>query len=101
MPSKPAIFFRYLEPSFFAGLLDDPVLWIKVRPLGRALLFDCGQIHHLAKRLIKAVDALFISHAHMDHFMGLDTFTRNIHVSPKTIEIFGPLPTSWQATTGT
>ena len=34
--------FRYLQPSFFAGLLDDPVLYIQVRPTGRGLLFDCG-----------------------------------------------------------
>ena len=82
--------FRYLEPTFFSGLLDDPVLYIRIRPLGKALLCDCGQIHHLAKRVLKSVDALFISHAHMDHFMGLDTFIRNNHVSPRTIDIYGP-----------
>ncbi len=82
--------FRHLEPTFFAGLLDDPVLYLRVRPTGRALMFDCGQIHHLAKRVLKSVDALFISHAHMDHFMGIDTFIRNNHVSPRTIDIYGP-----------
>jgi ribonuclease Z len=82
--------FRYMEPTFFSGLLDDPVLWLNIRPRGRSLLVDCGQIHHLAKRVLKSVDALFISHAHMDHFMGIDTFVRNVHVSPRTIEIFGP-----------
>jgi ribonuclease Z len=87
---KPRLPFRYLEPTFFAGLFDDPVLWLKVRPLGRSLMFDCGQIHHLAKRVIKSVDALFVSHAHMDHFMGIDYFTRQIHVAPRTIELYGP-----------
>jgi ribonuclease Z len=82
--------FRYLEPTFFSGLLDDPILWLNIRPLGRSLLVDCGQIHHLAKRVLRSVDALFISHAHMDHFMGIDTFIRNVHVAPRTIEIFGP-----------
>jgi len=82
--------FRYLEPTFFAGLLDDPVLYLRVRPSGRACLLDCGQIHHLAKRVLRSVDALFISHAHMDHFMGLDTFIRNNHVSPRTFDIYGP-----------
>ena len=38
--------FRYLEPAFFAGLLDDPLLFLRIRPLRRALLFDCGQINH-------------------------------------------------------
>ncbi|MCM2360015.1 MAG: MBL fold metallo-hydrolase [Geobacteraceae bacterium] len=82
--------FRYLEPTFFSGLLDDPVLYLHVRPTGRACLLDCGQIHHLAKRVLRSVDALFVSHAHMDHFMGFDTFIRNNHVSPRTFDIYGP-----------
>lgn len=82
--------FRYIEPTFFSGLLDDPVLYLHLRPSGRALLIDCGQIHHLAKRVLRSVDALFVSHAHMDHFMGFDTFVRNNHVSPRTFDIYGP-----------
>jgi ribonuclease Z len=82
--------FRYLEPTFCAGLLDDPVLLVRIRPLGRNLLFDCGQIHHLAKRVLKQTQAIFISHAHMDHFMGIDTFVRHVLVSPRTFEVFGP-----------
>lgn len=82
--------FRYLEPTFFAGLLDDPLLLVNIRPLGRALLFDCGQLHHLAKRVLRAITTIFISHAHMDHFMGMDTFIRHNHVSPRTIHVFGP-----------
>lgn len=82
--------FRYLEPTFFSGLLDDPVLYLHLRPTGRALLIDCGQIQHLAKRVLRSVEALFVSHAHMDHFMGFDTFVRNNHVSPRTFEIYGP-----------
>lgn len=82
--------FRYLQPTFFAGLLDDPVLLLHVRPLGRSLLVDCGQLHHLAKRALKSVTTLFVTHAHMDHFMGIDTFIRTVHVSPSTFELFGP-----------
>jgi ribonuclease Z len=82
--------FRYLEPTFFAGLLDDPLLLVHARPRGKSCLFDCGQIHHLAKRVLKKIEALFISHAHMDHFMGIDTFVRHNHVSPRTVDIYGP-----------
>lgn len=82
--------FRYLQPTLYAGLLDDPVLLVNVRPTGRSLLFDCGQIHHLAKRVLRAIDAVFISHAHMDHFMGFDHLLRNNHVAPRTLRLFGP-----------
>ncbi len=87
---SPRLPFRYLEPAFFAGLLDDPLLSVLIRPLGRRLLFDCGRIHHLAKRVLKSTTSLFITHAHMDHFMGMDTFIRTLHVSPRTTDIFGP-----------
>ena len=82
--------FRYLQPSFFAGLLDDPVLYIQIRPTGRGLLFDCGQLHHLAKRVLRSVDALFVSHAHMDHLIGFDHLLRHVHVAPRTIAVYGP-----------
>ncbi len=39
---------------------------------------------------MKSIDALFITHAHMDHFMGVDTVIRHNHVSPRTLELFGP-----------
>jgi ribonuclease Z len=82
--------FRFLEPTFFAGLIDDPLLLVRVRPLRESILFDCGEIHHLAKRVVKSVSALFITHAHMDHFMGFDGFVRHNHVSSKAFDIFGP-----------
>jgi ribonuclease Z len=82
--------FRYLEPTFFAGLFDDPLLLVRVRPTGRSILFDCGKIHHLAKRVYTSIDAIFISHAHMDHFMGMDSVIRHSHASPRTVEVFGP-----------
>lgn len=82
--------FRYLEPTFFAGLIDDPCLVIRDRPIHQSIMIDCGSLHHLAKRELKPVRAIFVSHAHMDHFMGFDTFVRQVHATPRTVEIFGP-----------
>ena len=82
--------FRYLQPSFFSGLLDDPVLFINVRPTGRGILIDCGQLHHLAKRVLRSIDAVFVSHAHMDHLMGFDQLLRHVQVAPRTIAFYGP-----------
>jgi ribonuclease Z len=86
----PRLPFRTIEPAFFAGLLDDPLLLLNIRPTGRGILVDCGRTHHLAKRVMKSIDALFITHAHMDHFMGIDTVIRHNHVSPRTLDLFGP-----------
>ena len=90
MGSQKRRLFRYCEPAFFGGLLDDPILFLRVRPERRALLFDCGQIAHLAKRVVKPIRAVFISHAHMDHIMGLPTLVRHHHASPIPLDIFGP-----------
>ena len=40
--------FHTIEPYVCSGLLDDPLLLVRVRPTGRSLLFDCGQLQHLA-----------------------------------------------------
>ena len=82
--------FHSIEPFFCAGLLDDPLLLVRVRQAGRDLLFDCGQLHHLAKRTLRAIDAVFVSHAHMDHLMGFDHLVRHTHVSPRPLDLFGP-----------
>ena len=82
--------FRYLQPSFFSGLFDDPVMFINVQPVGRGILLDCGQLHHLAKRVLRSIDALFVSHAHMDHLMGFDHLLRHTHVAPRPIAVYGP-----------
>src|SRR6185369_643221 len=89
-PMKRRLPFRYILPAFFGGLLDDPLLFLRIRPLKRALLFDCGQIAHLAKRVVKPIDTVFITHAHMDHIMGIPTLIRHHHISPRPLDIFGP-----------
>jgi ribonuclease Z len=82
--------FRYLEPNFFSGLIDDPCLVIRDRPIHQSIMLDCGALSHVAKREMKPVRAMFVSHAHMDHFMGFDAFLRQVHASPRSIDIFGP-----------
>ena len=81
--------FHRIEPTFFSGLLDDPILLIRTRPDGRHLMLDCGQIHHLAKRTLTHLDTIFISHAHMDHWMGIDSVIRQLIAAGKTVDIYG------------
>jgi len=81
--------FRNLMPTFFAGLLDDPLLLLRTRSNGRHFMFDCGQLHHLAKRSFTNLDAIFVSHAHMDHWMGIDSVVRHLIAAGKTVDIYG------------
>jgi ribonuclease Z len=82
--------FRHFQPAFCAGLVEDPILLLRIKPKNGTVLVDCGQLTHLAKRTLKSIVALFISHAHMDHFIGFDTFARNVLISDRVIEIVGP-----------
>ena len=69
-----------MNPSFSSYLVNDvfgdPGLYVEVRWSKRALLFDLGHNDGLGPtRLLKAGE-IFISHTHMDHFIGFDKLLR-------------------------
>ena len=70
--------------------MDDPVLVIRVAPTGDMLVVDCGRVDHIAKRVLKSVAGIFITHAHMDHFGGIDALTRALLTTGKSPELVGP-----------
>src|SRR5574337_389713 len=83
-----------MNPSFSSYLVNDvfgdPGVYIEVRWSKRALLFDLGQNDTLGPtRLLRAND-IFISHTHMDHFIGFDAVLRVALGRGKTLRLFGP-----------
>lgn len=83
-----------MNPSFSSYLVNDvfgdPGLYVEVRWSRRALLFDLGHNDGLGPtRLLKAGE-IFISHTHMDHFIGFDTLLRVALGRGKTLTLFGP-----------
>lgn len=69
-----------MTPSFSPQLVNDvfgdPGLYVEVRWSRRALLFDLGSNESLSPtRLLRAND-VFVSHTHMDHFIGFDRLLR-------------------------
>ncbi len=83
-----------MNPSFSSFLVNDafgdPGLFVEVRWSKRALLFDLGHNDALGpRRLLRASD-IFISHTHMDHFIGFDALLRVALGRGKTLRLFGP-----------
>jgi ribonuclease Z len=56
-----------------------------------ALLFDAGDLSALSTRDLLRIGHVFVSHMHMDHFIGFDALLR-VHVGrQKTIMVVGPI----------
>ncbi len=83
-----------MTPSFSSYLVNDrfgdPGVYVEIKWARRALLFDLGQNDALSPtRLLRAGD-LFVSHTHMDHFIGFDRILRVALGRGKTLRLFGP-----------
>ncbi len=71
-------------------LFGDPALYVALPWERRALLFDLGDVSTLsAGRLLKITD-VFVSHAHLDHFVGFDHLLRVLIGRPKGLRLYGP-----------
>jgi len=68
----------------------DPGLYVHLRWQGRALLFDLGRLGRLDHGFLLKVRHVFVSHAHMDHFMGFDHLLRAFLARDAHLHLFGP-----------
>ncbi|GAB6071947.1 ribonuclease Z [Venenivibrio stagnispumantis] len=74
---------------------EDPGILIEIPTLGEYILFDIGNIYNIDKEIIKKLSKIFITHTHMDHFIGFDYMLRLKLGKPQTVEIFGINPLSY------
>ncbi len=72
------------------GSTGDPVLFIDYPGRDDALLFDAGENGGLDPRRLADLGAVFITHHHVDHFIGLDRIVRANLDRDKTLHVFGP-----------
>lgn len=76
---------RLINPPF-----DDPGLFVRLLFSKRAFLFDLGDLRALSNRDLLKVSHAFVSHTHVDHFIGFDHLLR-LHLGrEKTLHLFGP-----------
>jgi ribonuclease Z len=68
----------------------DPGVYVGCKYRHEALLFDLGDLHHLTPRKLLKLGYIFVSHTHMDHFIGFDQLLRLFLGRDKHLHIFGP-----------
>lgn len=78
------------HPSLVNGSSGDPALFVDCLFEHRALLFDLGDIRALPPRKLLRISHVFVSHAHMDHFIGFDWLLRILLGREKDLQLFGP-----------
>lgn len=83
-----------MRTAFHPRLINDPFLdpglFIPFLFERRALMFDLGELSPLSPRDLLKVTHVFVTHTHMDHFIGFDTLLRIFIGREKKLHIFGP-----------
>lgn len=83
-----------MRASFHPRLVNDPfgdpTLFIPFLYEKRALMFDLGDVCSLSSRDILKLTHIFVTHTHVDHFIGFDHVLRILLGREKTLHLFGP-----------
>jgi len=78
------------HPRLINGPFDDPGLYIPFLFENRAVLFDLGDIDALSPKDILKISQVFVTHTHMDHFIGFDRLLRLFLGREKQLSLYGP-----------
>jgi len=78
------------SPRLVNDPFGDPVLYVGLRYQRRALLFDLGSIDSLGLRDLHKITDVFVSHTHIDHFIGFDHLLRSSLNREDEIRLHGP-----------
>jgi ribonuclease Z len=78
------------HPVLVNGPCDDPALYVDFLFERRALLFDLGEVGRLSHRKLLRISHVFVSHTHVDHFIGFDHLVRLCLGREKSLHLFGP-----------
>ena len=79
------------HPSLVNGRFGDPALFVETLHQRAAVLFDMGDLSQLSARDLLRISHVFVSHTHIDHFIGFDALLRICVGREKRIEMVGPI----------
>jgi len=79
-----------LHPSLVNDVFGDPGLLVEFLLEKRAILFDLGDISAIPVSTLLKVSHVFVSHTHIDHFIGFDRMLRMQFGRGKTLYMYGP-----------
>lgn len=82
---KPAFHHRLVNDNY-----EDPCLFVRMAREKRALLYDAGQIDRITTGDLLKVTDVFVTHMHIDHFIGFDTLLRNLLRRVTPLRVYGP-----------
>jgi ribonuclease Z len=77
-------------PRLVNGPFEDPALYIPFQFQRRALIFDLGDISRLGPRALLKITHAFVTHTHMDHFIGFDHLLRCLLGRETDLSLYGP-----------
>src|SRR4051812_2646417 len=79
-----------LHPRLVNDRFGDPGLFVEMLHRRQALLFDMGDLRPLAARDLLRISHVFVTHLHIDHFIGFDALLRVSVGREKRIVMVGP-----------
>ena len=79
-----------IHPSLVNGRFGDPAVYVETQFEKGAILFDLGDISSLPPRKIHRLEHVFVSHAHIDHFIGFDRLLRVLAGREMRLSLYGP-----------
>ncbi|ODA43676.1 Metal-dependent hydrolases of the beta-lactamase superfamily III [Thermodesulfovibrio sp. N1] len=68
----------------------DPCVFVRLLREKRALLFDVGDIRRIPFNEILKVSDIFVTHTHIDHFIGFDQVIRAVLRRTEPLRVYGP-----------
>ncbi len=83
-----------MRPSFLHrplnGYFEDPCLFMRIPHEKRAIQFDIGDLRALSPSEMFKISDVFVTHTHIDHFIGFDPLLRMILRRETPLNVYGP-----------